>query len=166
MSRIGRRIMTRSRMEYKRTREITTMSDHTFEIDLVTEVSKHIECFETHLNPVESCTVPEHSVHSVQIYHMLEKEPDLPSELRVYLSWKRDKIRLVNKWAWFAPNRIFQMHHEKIYIIAQRHQMASVVPSGFVMYDPKRRHYILKVDAKKWRYFTLAEVIVQISKNR
>lgn len=143
------------------------MSDHTFDIGLITKVSDHLDCFETHLNAAESCVVPEHSAFArAHVYRMLEKEMGLPVELRVYLSWKRDKIRSMGTWTWFAPKRIFQMHHESLYIIGQQHQMASPAPSGFVMYDPENRVYIVKTGTKKRRYSTLTEVIVQISKNR
>ena len=152
--------MTLSETDYKRAITKEKMSD-SIEVDIVNMVSEHLECFDKHMSVAASCYVPEHPAPTM--YRMLENEMYLPAGLRVYLSWKRDHIRLTNTWTWFSPKRIFQMHHENLYIIGQKHEMASAVPSGFVIYDPENRIYIVKYRSKEIHYARLTDVIKELS---
>lgn len=51
---------------------------------------------------------------------MLEDDPDIPLELRLYCNWRPFKERHCSDWHFFAPHHVFRLPIEYGYVIAQR----------------------------------------------
>jgi hypothetical protein len=51
---------------------------------------------------------------------LLEDEPDIPLELRLYINWRPFKERHCSDWHFFAPHHVFRLPIETGYVIAQK----------------------------------------------
>ena len=51
---------------------------------------------------------------------LLEDDPDIPLELKLYCNWKPFRERHHSAWHFFAPHHVFRLPIETGYAIAQR----------------------------------------------
>jgi hypothetical protein len=50
---------------------------------------------------------------------MISEDPDLPLELRLYISWNPDEERSHGNFVWFCPWHVFRREDEESYVLAQ-----------------------------------------------
>jgi len=85
--------------------------------------------FERTLTPsVEE--IPEPSSWWSPTMVMLEDDPEIPLEMRLYCGWEPFKERRHGEWHFFAPHHVFRLPEESDYLIAQK-------PSNWLMFSCK-----------------------------
>ena len=84
---------------------------------------------------------------------MLQDEPSLPLELRLYCDWAPFKERTFGKWFCFAPHHIFKRPNEDEYLVAQQ-------KDKWLLFSNKDNLWEVREGATSIKYNSFAELIL------
>ena len=84
---------------------------------------------------------------------MLQDEPSLPLELRLYCEWAPFKERTFGNWFCFAPHHIFKRSDEDEYLVAQQ-------KDKWLFFSNKDNLWEVREEEISIKYNSLAEVIL------
>lgn len=95
--------------------------------------------------------IPEPSSWWSSEMQMLEDDPDLNIEMRLYVEWEPYKERTVNGWLFFAPHHVFKLPQEDDYLLGQKNEQ-------WLLYSPKSQKWKIPGFANKTKH-TFVEMI-------
>ena len=74
--------------------------------------------------------IPEPSSWWSEEMQMLEDDPELNIEMRLYIEWEPFKERTTNGWTFYAPHHVFKLPKEDHYLLGQKNEK-------WILYYPK-----------------------------